>query len=108
MAIVGDLEPIYRGEDVTITLDMPEDITGWDIRLFFVDPVTGTDVYSSPSATILDALAGTCKVVVSAAETMAMAARLHWYEARRVNSGSNAVLRTGSVPVLDSPTTRSI
>jgi len=107
MAIIGDLEPIYRGEDVVLTIDMPEDITGWDIRMYLVDPVTGTEIWASGAASITNALTGVCQIAVSAAVSMAWAARLHWYEVRRVNVGSVAVLRTGNIPVWDSPHTRT-
>lgn len=103
MAIVGDLAPIYRGEDVVLTLTVPEDITGWDVRLYVVDPVTAQEVHVSDAATLVDAENGVCTVALAAAVTLALPPRLYWYELRRVNVGSRAVLRTGNVQIEDSP-----
>lgn len=105
MAIIGDLNTIYRDEDIVLTFDIDEDVLGWDIRFILVDPLTLAEVYTSSTATIVDAVNGIVTVALAGSVTLALPPRVYWYEVRRTNAGNKAVLRTGNVPIEDSPST---
>ncbi|MBK9497060.1 MAG: hypothetical protein IPO08_21615 [Xanthomonadales bacterium] len=91
---------IYRGEDVTIPWDVDEDITGWTLALVMSDQVMDATPTLTVAATVTTAATGLCEVVLTAAQTAALASRVYQSELCRTNAGALNVLSQGTIAVL--------
>lgn len=98
--------------DLTVTDDgtasgTPIDITGWEFELTIRaqrDEPDTTAVLLTVTGTIISAVAGTYRYVLTDTQTLALAAtgnRLYWWDSRRVNEDFERVLTEGRLEVLN-------
>ena len=104
MAIVQDIGPVYRGEDVTITFTMTPttDISGWTIAGTFRQAPQQGPVLFTVAGSVTSAVAGIFTLSIAAATTASLPANLYAYDVWRTDSGSAANLSTGLMRVLGS------
>lgn len=101
-------EPVYIGEDVTITYLVTDrngnvqDITGWAITFSVLNAPQGTVQFSKTvgSGIVLSApTAGVATITLTAAN-LTLAADEYVWEAVRTDSGHSTVLGRGKFPVV--------
>ena len=93
MATKNDIEPVFRGEDLTLNFTMSPtvDITGWTIQ-FYSGLLT-------INATITSGTSGTFSVSITRAQTAAWTPGSKKFDIWRTDSGSSTVLAYGSIEV---------
>lgn len=100
-------EEWFTGEDTTIVFKIrnastvaPQDITGWPIEWKLASALADEPILSI-AAVITDAPNGVCEVTVPSAGTINLTPGTYFYDLRRTDPGSYALLAYGSVELLD-------
>lgn len=97
----------FNGEDKTFVYtitnkntSLPQDITGWTIQ-FKVSATIHGDAMFTLNAALTTPSAGVCSIFVASSYTLNITPGTYYYDLRKLDTGSRAILAYGTAEILD-------
>lgn len=92
----------FKGEDKILqwTLDPVEDISGWTIKFAMATERNNGALLLEKACTVIDGPSGVYSVLIADTDTDNLESLVYFYETKRVDAGSEAILAFGQAELL--------